>query len=182
MPGWEDKAEELRVEIKEQMRSSSVEQGISREQQGAILLQQVQWKDKEKKDFKQAMLYHQQKADYNTREYQKKRLEIRNLYTELEDIGWNQVVSDEDLEDGESVNSDEAPDYMAAIANAERRADRARENPEDRRIRHNRNRARPVDVVNLLSDEDMAVDGGAAQPGAGAAQAAQAERTLAREA
>eukprot|EP00972_Heterocapsa_arctica_P116288 16452345-Heterocapsa_arctica.AAC.2 len=139
------------------------------------------------------MLYHQQKADYNTREYQKKRLEIRNLYTELEDIGWTQVVSDEDLEDGDSVNSDEAPDYMAAIANAERRADRARESPEDRRIRRNRNRAVPV--VDLLSDEDfMAVDGGvqpvqpvagaaqAAQAVAGAAQAAQAERAQAREA
>eukprot|EP00972_Heterocapsa_arctica_P009289 1368165-Heterocapsa_arctica.AAC.1 len=88
--GWEDKAEELRVEIKEQMRLSNVEQGISREAQGANLLQQVQWKDKEKKEFKKAMLYHQQKTDYNMREYQKKRMEIRSLYTELEDIGWNQ--------------------------------------------------------------------------------------------
>eukprot|EP00972_Heterocapsa_arctica_P024662 3637826-Heterocapsa_arctica.AAC.1 len=81
MPGWEDKTEEMRVEIKEQMILSNVEQGISREQQGPILLQQVQWKDKEKKDFKQAMLYHQQNTDYNTREYHKKRMEIRNLYT-----------------------------------------------------------------------------------------------------
>eukprot|EP00972_Heterocapsa_arctica_P059465 8768782-Heterocapsa_arctica.AAC.1 len=69
---------------------SNAEQGISREQQGSILLQQVQWKDKEKRDFKKAMLYHQQTADYNTREYQKEKLEIRNIYTELEDIGWNQ--------------------------------------------------------------------------------------------
>eukprot|EP00972_Heterocapsa_arctica_P021506 3163880-Heterocapsa_arctica.AAC.1 len=42
---------------------------------------------------------------------------------------------------------------MAAVANAERRNMRARETPEDRRIR--RNRDRQVDVVNLLSDEDM---------------------------
>eukprot|EP00972_Heterocapsa_arctica_P002165 311072-Heterocapsa_arctica.AAC.1 len=90
MPGWEDKAEEIRAEIKHQMFLSNVEQGISREQQRSILLQQVQWKDKEKRDFKKAMLYHQQKTDYNTREYQKKKLEIRNLYTELEEIGWNQ--------------------------------------------------------------------------------------------
>eukprot|EP00972_Heterocapsa_arctica_P100604 14834600-Heterocapsa_arctica.AAC.1 len=81
---------------------SNAEQGITREQQGAILLQQVQWKDKENIYFKKAMLYHQQKTDYNTREYHKKRLEIMNLYTELEEVGWNQVVSDEDLEDGES--------------------------------------------------------------------------------
>eukprot|EP00972_Heterocapsa_arctica_P079507 11716573-Heterocapsa_arctica.AAC.1 len=60
---------------------SNAEQGITREQQGAILLQQVQWKDKEKTYFKKAMLYHQHKTEYNTREYQKKRLDIRNLYT-----------------------------------------------------------------------------------------------------
>eukprot|EP00972_Heterocapsa_arctica_P067037 9893171-Heterocapsa_arctica.AAC.1 len=60
---------------------------------------------------------------------------------------------------------------------------------ERERIRRNKNRARPADVVNLLSDEDMDVGGaaaqaapairpavGPAQPGAGAAQAAQAER------
>eukprot|EP00972_Heterocapsa_arctica_P115131 16446216-Heterocapsa_arctica.AAC.1 len=90
MPGWEDKADEIRADIKRQMVLSSTEQGISREQQGSILLQQVQWKDKEKMEFKKAMLYHQHKADYNTREYHNKKLEIRNLYTELEDIGWNQ--------------------------------------------------------------------------------------------
>eukprot|EP00972_Heterocapsa_arctica_P083686 12332854-Heterocapsa_arctica.AAC.1 len=61
------KTEVIRVEIKEQMILSNAEQGISREQQGSILLQQVQWKDKEKREFKKAMLYHQQKADYNTR-------------------------------------------------------------------------------------------------------------------
>eukprot|EP00972_Heterocapsa_arctica_P024633 3633151-Heterocapsa_arctica.AAC.1 len=81
MPGWEDKAEEMRVEIKEQTRLSNAEQGISREQQGAIMLQQVQWKDRENKDLNKAMLYHQQKTDYNTREYHNKRMEIRNLYT-----------------------------------------------------------------------------------------------------
>eukprot|EP00972_Heterocapsa_arctica_P081870 12065463-Heterocapsa_arctica.AAC.1 len=81
---------------------SNAEQGISREQQISILLQQVQWKDKQHIYFEKAMLYHQQKTDYNTKEYHNKRLDIRNLYTELEDIGWNQVVSDEDLEEGES--------------------------------------------------------------------------------
>eukprot|EP00972_Heterocapsa_arctica_P109185 16077713-Heterocapsa_arctica.AAC.1 len=30
---------------------------------------EVQWKDKEKRYLQKAMLYHQQKADYNTREY-----------------------------------------------------------------------------------------------------------------
>eukprot|EP00972_Heterocapsa_arctica_P016751 2472101-Heterocapsa_arctica.AAC.1 len=92
------------------------------------------------------MLYHQQKTDHNAKEYQKRREELRNLYSELEEIGWNQVVSDEDLGDGESANSEGAPDYMAAIANAERRSESARENPEDRMIRHNRNIARPADV------------------------------------
>eukprot|EP00972_Heterocapsa_arctica_P107143 15785570-Heterocapsa_arctica.AAC.1 len=42
---------------------------------------------------------------------------------------------------------------MAALANAEQRNMRARETPEDRRRGHAGNR--PVDVVNLLSDEDM---------------------------
>eukprot|EP00972_Heterocapsa_arctica_P067522 9965550-Heterocapsa_arctica.AAC.1 len=96
MPGWEERAEDIRAEMKDQL---------------------VQWKDKEKKEFKKAMVYHQQKADFNTREYQKKKLEIRTIYTELEDLGWNQVVSD-DGEDGESVSSDDAAAYMAANANA----------------------------------------------------------------
>eukprot|EP00972_Heterocapsa_arctica_P044608 6583080-Heterocapsa_arctica.AAC.1 len=56
---------------------------------------------------------------------------------------------------------------MAALANAERRNMRARETPEDRRRRHAGNR--PVDVVNLLSDEDMPA-------AAGAGQAAQEDR------
>ncbi len=92
---------------------------------------------------------------------------IRNGCAELEEIGWNQVLSDEEMGDGESASSEEAPDYMAAIANAERRNMRARENPEDRRIRHNRNR--PAVVVDLLSDEDMPA-------AAGAGQAAQGDR------
>eukprot|EP00972_Heterocapsa_arctica_P069664 10294299-Heterocapsa_arctica.AAC.1 len=122
------------------------------------------------------MIYHQQKTDLNASQYQKRRKEIRNLYQDLEEIGWNQVVSDEE-HDEDSANSEEALDDMAAIANAERRGDRARENPEHRRARHNRNRARPVDVVNLLSDEDMP-----AATGPGAAQAGQAERGQVREA
>eukprot|EP00972_Heterocapsa_arctica_P060478 8921262-Heterocapsa_arctica.AAC.1 len=63
------------------------------------------------------MPYHQQKTEYNTREYQKRKLEIRNLYAELEEVGWNQVLSDEDGEDQESVSSGEAEIYMAAMAN-----------------------------------------------------------------
>eukprot|EP00972_Heterocapsa_arctica_P045940 6778954-Heterocapsa_arctica.AAC.1 len=50
MPGWEEKANEIRAEIKDLMVLSNAEQGISREQQGgSIILQQVQWKDKEKR-------------------------------------------------------------------------------------------------------------------------------------
>eukprot|EP00972_Heterocapsa_arctica_P068373 10102637-Heterocapsa_arctica.AAC.1 len=90
MPGWEDKADEIREDIKNQLILSNLEQGITKEQQGAIYLQQVQWKDKEKKELKKAMLYHQQKTDFNTREYHNKKLEIRSLYAELENIGWNQ--------------------------------------------------------------------------------------------
>eukprot|EP00972_Heterocapsa_arctica_P110088 16210181-Heterocapsa_arctica.AAC.1 len=70
--------------------------------------------------------------------------DIRIAYAELEEIGWNQVVSDQEEGDGEPVNSEDAPGYMAAIANPERRNMRARETPEDRRIRHNRNR--PVET------------------------------------
>eukprot|EP00972_Heterocapsa_arctica_P007494 1093335-Heterocapsa_arctica.AAC.1 len=58
---------------------------------------------------------------------------------------------------------------MAAIANVERRNMRARETQEDIIIRHNRNR--PVDTVDLLSDEDMPA--AATQAG----QAAQAEQS-----
>jgi hypothetical protein len=176
MPGWEDKADVIREEIKEQLVLSNAEQGITREQQGAIYLQQVQWKDKEKKDFKKAMIYHQQKTDYNTREYQKIKLEIRSLYAELEEVGWNQVVSDDEWEEGDSVSSDDAAAYMAANANVVRRADRARETPEERRARRARNRQGPPAVVNLLSDDDMDVEPArqpqAAQAPAGPPQAA----------
>eukprot|EP00972_Heterocapsa_arctica_P067493 9961614-Heterocapsa_arctica.AAC.1 len=48
------------------------------------------------------MLYHQQKTDYNTREYQKKRLDIRNIYTELEEIGWNRWCQTKIWKMGES--------------------------------------------------------------------------------
>eukprot|EP00972_Heterocapsa_arctica_P013761 2029995-Heterocapsa_arctica.AAC.1 len=54
MPGWEAKAEVIREEIREQLVLSNVECGVTREQQGAIYLQQVQWLDKEKRDFKKA--------------------------------------------------------------------------------------------------------------------------------
>eukprot|EP00972_Heterocapsa_arctica_P031722 4672699-Heterocapsa_arctica.AAC.1 len=40
IPGWEDKAADLRTEIKEQMKLSNIEQQIPREAQGAIMLQQ----------------------------------------------------------------------------------------------------------------------------------------------
>eukprot|EP00972_Heterocapsa_arctica_P086865 12805867-Heterocapsa_arctica.AAC.1 len=73
------------------------------------------------------MLYHQQKTDFNAKGYQNMREDIRNAYAELEDIGWNQVVSDEDVGGGESANSEEAPRYMAALANAERRNMRERD-------------------------------------------------------
>eukprot|EP00972_Heterocapsa_arctica_P039044 5750355-Heterocapsa_arctica.AAC.1 len=63
------------------------------------------------------MIYHQQKTEYNTKEYQKKKQEIRSLYAELENLGWNQVVSEDDVEEGNSVSSDDAAAYMAANAN-----------------------------------------------------------------
>eukprot|EP00972_Heterocapsa_arctica_P048289 7121371-Heterocapsa_arctica.AAC.1 len=55
IPGWEDKVEELRVEIKEQLKLSNQEQQITREAKGTALLQQVSWKTKEKAVFKSAM-------------------------------------------------------------------------------------------------------------------------------
>ena len=45
--GWEDKVEELKAEIKEQMKFSNQAQNVTREEQRTILLQQVQWKTKE---------------------------------------------------------------------------------------------------------------------------------------
>eukprot|EP00972_Heterocapsa_arctica_P066157 9760321-Heterocapsa_arctica.AAC.1 len=91
MTGWETKADVIREEIREQLVLSNVECRITKEQQGAIYLQQVQWADRQNKDFKKAINYHQQKTDDNAREYQKKKQEIRSLYAELETLGWNQV-------------------------------------------------------------------------------------------
>eukprot|EP00972_Heterocapsa_arctica_P028897 4250663-Heterocapsa_arctica.AAC.1 len=62
---------------------------------------------------------------------------------------------------------------MAANANVVRRADRARETPEERRARRARNRQGPVALVNLLSDDDMDVDPARAANVAGAAQRGQ---------
>eukprot|EP00972_Heterocapsa_arctica_P052977 7800265-Heterocapsa_arctica.AAC.1 len=65
--GWEDKVEDLKAEIKEQMQLSNQEQNVTREAQGTILLQQVQWKTKEKAEYNKAMLYHQQKTYFNAK-------------------------------------------------------------------------------------------------------------------
>eukprot|EP00972_Heterocapsa_arctica_P053078 7817109-Heterocapsa_arctica.AAC.1 len=72
------------------MKLSNQEQNVTREAQGTNLLQQVQWKTTEKAEYKKAMLDHQQKTDFNAKGYQKMREDIRNAYTELEAIGWNQ--------------------------------------------------------------------------------------------
>jgi hypothetical protein len=167
MPGWEEKATVIREEIKEQLVLSNVEQGITREQQGAIYLQQLQWVAKEKKAFKKAMIYHQQKTDHNAKEYQKKRLEMRNLYEELEEIGWNQVLSEDEVDDEGSMDSDEAAAYMSANANASRRGDRARETPIQRSARLNlRQRGLPafVDLTEDDGDMRMGVEPGFVQP------------------
>eukprot|EP00972_Heterocapsa_arctica_P093738 13827605-Heterocapsa_arctica.AAC.1 len=63
---------------------------------------------------------------------------------------------------------------MAANANVVRRADRARETPEEKRARRTRNRQGPTPVVNLLSDDDnMDVDAARAANGAQASEPAQ---------
>eukprot|EP00972_Heterocapsa_arctica_P094317 13908416-Heterocapsa_arctica.AAC.1 len=90
IPGWEDKVEELRMEIKEQLKLSNQEQMTTREAQGTALLLQVSWKTKEKAAFKSAMLHHQEKTDLNAKGYQKMKDDIRIAYAELEEIGWNQ--------------------------------------------------------------------------------------------
>jgi hypothetical protein len=157
MDGWEDKATVIREEIKEQLILSNAEQGVTREQQGALYLQQLQWHTKEKKGFKKAMLYHQDRTDHNAKEYQKQRLEIRNLYAELEEIGWNQVLSEEELEGEGSVDSDEASAYMSAN-NTTRRAIQARETPIQRSARLNLRQRGMPSVVDLTGD-DGGVDG-----------------------
>eukprot|EP00972_Heterocapsa_arctica_P073909 10911775-Heterocapsa_arctica.AAC.1 len=53
--GWEDKVEELKGEIREQLKLSNLEQHFTREAQGTSLLQQVSWKTKEKAEYKKAM-------------------------------------------------------------------------------------------------------------------------------
>jgi hypothetical protein len=153
IPGWEDKAEVIREEIKEQLALSNLECGVSKEQQAAIFLQQLQWKEKEKKKFKEAMIYHQNKAETNTKEYQKRKMDIKTLYAELEILGWNQVISDDDGEG--SVDSRDAAAYMAANASMVRRADRARETAEETRERRARFRRGPVPVVEISDDEEM---------------------------
>eukprot|EP00972_Heterocapsa_arctica_P009235 1362543-Heterocapsa_arctica.AAC.1 len=60
------------------MKLSNQEQNVTREAQGTILLQQVQWNIKEKAEYNKAMLYHRQKTDLNAKGYQKMREDIRN--------------------------------------------------------------------------------------------------------
>jgi hypothetical protein len=180
MDGWEDKAMVIREEIKEQLVLSNAEQGVTREQQGAIYLQQLQWHAKEKKGFKKAMLYHQDKTDHNAREYQKQRLEIRNLYAELEEIGWNQVLSEEDLEGDGSVDSDDATAYMSAN-NTTRRIIQARETPMQRSARLNLRQRGLPSVVDLTEDDGdltMGVEPGAMPQAAQAAAPPQAAGTF----
>jgi thiol:disulfide interchange protein len=174
MLGRDDKAEVLREEIKEQLCLSNEECGITREEQSVICLQQVKWKDKEKKEFKESMIYHQQKTDHNAREYQKRRIEIKALYAELEDLGWNQMISEDDHE-ADYQSSDDGEAYMRANANAARRMDRERETPEERRARRARNIHGQPAVVDISDEDNMDVDGRveqAAQARAAAPQAA----------
>jgi hypothetical protein len=170
--GHDDKAEVLREEIKEQLYLSNEECGITREEQSVICLQQVKWKNKEKKDFKKAMIYHQQKTDLNAREYQKRRIEIKALYAELEDLGWNQIISEDDHEDYQSSDDGEA--YMRANANILRRVDRERETPEERRARRARNIHGQPAVVDISDEDNMDVDGRAEQAAQARAAAPQA--------
>eukprot|EP00972_Heterocapsa_arctica_P048989 7215819-Heterocapsa_arctica.AAC.1 len=69
--------------------------------------------------------------------YQKMREEIRAAYVELEEIGWTQVLSDQE-EGPDSENSEEAPGFIEAIANAERGHQRTRETSAERRQRRAR--------------------------------------------
>eukprot|EP00972_Heterocapsa_arctica_P038965 5739860-Heterocapsa_arctica.AAC.1 len=50
------------------------------------------------------MLYHQARTDFNAKGYQKMRDEIRMAYEELEEIGWTQVISDQEEGAEESAN------------------------------------------------------------------------------
>eukprot|EP00972_Heterocapsa_arctica_P087896 12961797-Heterocapsa_arctica.AAC.1 len=86
--------------------------------------------------------------------------EIRTTYMELEELGWTQVLSDQES-NMDSENSEEAPGFIQAIAEAERRQVRARETSAERRQRRSR-RGQPVAQVDLLSDDEdlMAVEQG----------------------
>eukprot|EP00972_Heterocapsa_arctica_P015493 2280787-Heterocapsa_arctica.AAC.1 len=65
------------------------------------------------------------------------REEIRAAYAELEEIGWTQLISDQE-EGPDSENLEEAPGFIEAIANAERSHQRARETLAERRQRRAR--------------------------------------------
>eukprot|EP00972_Heterocapsa_arctica_P091042 13432902-Heterocapsa_arctica.AAC.1 len=108
LEGYEDQLASLRIEIKEQLNKSNKEGQITRENQGTALLQQVTHKTKEKKVYKKGMLYHQERTDFMVKNYQKMKQEIRAAYAELEEIGWTQVISDQE-EGPYSENSEEAP-------------------------------------------------------------------------
>eukprot|EP00972_Heterocapsa_arctica_P001965 282493-Heterocapsa_arctica.AAC.1 len=72
------------------------------------------------------MLYHQEKTYFNTKGYHNMRESIRMAYEELEEIGWTQVISDQEEEGEESANSEEAPGFIAAITNLEDNRERGR--------------------------------------------------------
>eukprot|EP00972_Heterocapsa_arctica_P086810 12796612-Heterocapsa_arctica.AAC.1 len=150
--GWEDRVEEIKAEIKDQLKLSNQEQGISKEEQGQILLKYLSRKTKQMEKFREAMEYYQETGDHNAKSYHSMREEIEETYEELEALGWNQIMTEEESEEEALVSDD--PVYLAQQAVAKRK-ERARESAAETKARHNKNKGRQNTEWLTISDEEM---------------------------
>jgi hypothetical protein len=152
--GWEDKIEDMKADIKEQLVLSNQEQGINKEEQAQILLKELQRKSKQLQKYKEAMDYHQSKGEENAKNHQTMDEDIEALYEELGVLGWNQVETETDGE-SEELDSDR-PGYWEQRQVAQRQK-RAKESQAQVRARHVRNqRANRGDAEHYaISDEEM---------------------------
>jgi hypothetical protein len=135
--GWEDKIEELKAEVKEQLILSNQEQGIERAEQAQILLTELKSKKAKLDKYKEDMDFHHKEGEKNARNHQTMDEDIGNLYEELEALGWNPPDTESEEEEEPDIDSLE---YWEQPVKTQKKTG-SKETTSQSRARHAKNRA-----------------------------------------
>eukprot|EP00972_Heterocapsa_arctica_P094446 13929235-Heterocapsa_arctica.AAC.1 len=109
---------------------------------------------KAKKNHKQNLRHHQDRVNFFWEKYRRVSEDIYVAYAELEELGWT-LVTYHESDNAASQSSDEAPRYIEAIAEAERKQHRARETSAERRQQITRKGELLEDPILIDSDKEM---------------------------